>query len=305
MSKRCQEVYTVGMKRGFTSAVLGIVLGGFCGAHAAVLEVGPGCAFPTPSAAARAAQAGDVVEIRPGTYRGDVCRWRADRLTIRVRGGTGTAEIVADGRICEGKALWVVGGDDVRIEGVAFRGARCPDRNGAGIRLEGRNCELVRCTFTDNENGVLCGAIPGCRLRVADCVFRDNGAGDGQSHNAYIGKIDRLEFTRCRSDHARTGHALKSRALETVVADCVFDDGADGRSSYLVDLPNGGRATLARNRFRQSAVAPNGTMVAAGLEGAYPDSELTLRDNAFRDDRPNGRRLHAAPSVRVKWHIVL
>ena len=144
-------------RRLFVWAVAGLLLAG--SAEGAVLRVGPGRAFSRPSEAARVAQAGDVVEIDAGTYT-DVCTWRADRLTIRAAGGA-PVMIRAGERLSEGKGIWVVKGSDVVVSGIAFTGAACPDRNGAGIRLEGRACTVSKCRFTDNENGILCGAIPG------------------------------------------------------------------------------------------------------------------------------------------------
>ena len=47
-----------------------------------VLFVGPAQTYTVPSAAAAVAQAGDVVKISSGDYRGDVATWTASNLTI-------------------------------------------------------------------------------------------------------------------------------------------------------------------------------------------------------------------------------
>ncbi len=256
-----------------------------------VLRVGPGEAFSRPSDAAKAARDGDTVVIEGGEWTGDVCVWRANDIRIYGAGADRTV-LDADGRTAAGKGLWVVQGTNVTIRGVTLRGAACPDRNGAGIRHEADGALTVTdCRFEGNENGFLSGVATNAVLTFERCVFRDNGAGDGLSHNVYAGRAKKLVFRDCVSDHAREGHALKSRALETVVENCVFDDGDDGRSSYLVDCPNGGRVRIAGCRFVQSPVAPNGTMVSVGEEGGlYPDSALDLRDNAnhFENRRASG-----------------
>jgi len=100
----------------------------------ATLSVGAGQPIGTIADAARVARDGDVVEITAGDYRGDVAVWRQRRLTIRGVGGTPVLR--ADGRIAEGKAIWVIRNGDFTIENVAFEGARARDRNGAGIRFE-------------------------------------------------------------------------------------------------------------------------------------------------------------------------
>ena len=258
------------------------------------LRVGPGEAFAKPSDAARAARDGDTVRIAAGTWRGDVCVWRANDLTILGAGADATV-VDAEGRAAAGKGLWVVQGTNVAIRGVTLRGAACPDRNGAGIRHEADGALAVTdCRFEGSENGVLSGVATNAVLTFERCVFRGNGAGDGQSHNLYIGRARRLVLRDCASDHAREGHALKSRALETVVERCVFDDGDDGRSSYLVDCPNGGRVRIAGCRFVQSPVAPNGTMVSVGEEGGlHPGSVLDQRDNRFENRRANGTEIRS------------
>lgn len=275
-----------------------LAMGGF----ARVLQVGAGCAYATPSAAAKVAQDGDTVEIAAGTYTGDVCAWTAKNLTIRGAGADRTI-LDAAGKCCQGKGTWIVKGSNCRISGVTFRGAACPDKNGAGVRFEADGpIEFARCRFTANENGILCGALPKAVVKIDRCAFDRNGAGDGYSHNLYIGVVARLEMTRSTSDHARKGHNLKSRAQSTVVSDCRFDDGADGESSYLLNCPNGGKVRLERCTFVQAPTAVNGTMVSVGEEGARPHSEVTLKDCTFTNRRTQGKcvELFRAPGVELR-----
>jgi hypothetical protein len=263
------------------------------------LRVGPGEAFGRPSDAARAARDGDTVRIAAGTWRGDVCVWPQNDLTILGAGAEATV-LDAEGRAAAGKGLWVVRGTNVTIRGLSLRGAACPDRNGAGIRHEADGAlRVADCRFEGNENGFLSGVATNAVLTFERCVFRDNGAGDGQSHNLYAGRAGRLVLRDCASDHAREGHALKSRALETVVERCVFNDGDDGRSSYLVDCPDGGRVRIAGCRFVQSPVAPNGTMVSVGEESVLPGSDLDLApDNRFENRRANGAEVRSLVPAR-------
>ena len=72
---------------------------------------------------------------RAGLYAGDAAVWTQNRLTIRGRGGR--AHLRADGARAEDKGIWVVKGSATTIENIEFSGAKVPDRNGAGIRLEG------------------------------------------------------------------------------------------------------------------------------------------------------------------------
>ena len=130
------------------------------------LRVGPGEAFAKPSDAARAARDGDTVVIEAGEWKGDVCVWRANDLTILGAGADATV-LDAEGRAAAGKGLWVVQGTNVAIRGVTLRGAACPDRNGAGIRHEADGA----LTVTDCRSSYLVDCPNGGRVRIAGCRF--------------------------------------------------------------------------------------------------------------------------------------
>ena len=63
----------------------------------------------------------------------------------------------ADGAAAEGKAIWVIKGNNTRVANIEFSGAKVRDKNGAGIRQEGINLTVMGCYFHDNENGILAG----------------------------------------------------------------------------------------------------------------------------------------------------
>jgi hypothetical protein len=262
---------------------------------AAELHVGEGQTYARPSLAASAAKDGDTVVIHAGVYLRDTCVWRANNLTLK---GDGPSETIlnAQGTACLGKAIWILQGTNTTVEGVSFRGASCPDRNGAGIRLEADGLIARDCRFERNENGILCGALPNCSVTFVRCSFSDNGAGDGFSHNLYIGAIRKLALEQCVSRYADKGHCLKSRAFETVLERCTFDDMPAGRSSYLADFPDGGRVTVRSCTFAQSPDATNGTMLSYGEENpSRPGNALTIEDCDFKDCRKSGSFLSVTP----------
>jgi hypothetical protein len=120
------------------------------------LQVGHGARYETPCKAFKDAQSGDVIEIdASGSYDWDVCRILANNLTIR--GINGRAKIDAAGRDSEGKAIWVIGGNNTIIDNIELSGCRVRDKNGAGIRQEGANLTLRNCYFHDNEDAILSG----------------------------------------------------------------------------------------------------------------------------------------------------
>jgi Right handed beta helix region len=258
-------------------------------ADATVLRVGPHEKLTVPSAAAKLAHNGDVVEIEAGIYAGDVAVWRQHRLTIRGVGGR--AQLRADGANAEGKAIWVIKGDDATVESVEFSGAKVPDNNGAGIRLEGRGLTVRDCYFHDNENGVLTSPNPSSDIVIEHSEFAHNGAGDGLSHNIYIGKIRSFTLRYSYVHHAVAGHDVKSRAQTNYVTYNRIMDENDGTSSYSVEFPNGGLAFVIGNLIEQGPQGENFTIVSYGTEGVqHPQNELYFVNNTVVNDRPGGGR---------------
>ncbi len=244
-------------------------------AAAEVRRVGPGQRYRAPCEAIRAARAGDVVEIdAAGDYTGDVCAFAPERLTLR--GVNGRPRIDAGGRVAAGKAIWVIGGGDVTVENIEFTGARCPDRNGAGIRFEGRRLTVRDCAFRNNENGILTWNEPDSRLLVEYSEFENNGHGDGYSHNIYVGRIAEFTLRFSWSHGAREGHLVKSRAAVTNLLYNLLDTGA-GTASYEVDLPEPGSALLLGNVIVQRASSHNPIVISVGQEAAAPRPGAALR----------------------------
>lgn len=100
-------------------------------------------------------------------------------------------------------------GGDALVENLDFTGARSPDRNGAGIRLDvGGRLTVKRCRFEGNENGILTSNDPSSEQHLTDSEFLNNGAGDGQSHNVYVGLIAQLTVT-CASPRSTAEHRLR------------------------------------------------------------------------------------------------
>jgi parallel beta helix pectate lyase-like protein len=251
------------------------------------LRVGAKRELERPSAAARIARDGDTIEIDAGIYAGDAAIWRANRLTLRAVGGR--AHLRADGAEAEGSGIWVIKGNDTTIEGVEFSGAKVPNKNGAGIRLEGAGLTVRNCYFHDNENGILTGANPASDVVVEDSEFARNGFGDGYSHNLYIGAVRSFTLRFSYVHHARIGHNVKSRALRNQIAYNRITDESDGTGSYAVEFPSGGLAFVIGNLIQQGPATDNPVVVSYGAEGLRnPVNELYFVNNTVVNDLPAG-----------------
>lgn len=257
-------------------------------AAAETLRVGPGEAFRLPSEAAAAAREGDTILITPGRYA-DCAVWRAARLTIAAA-GAGVVEIT--GPVCQGKALFVIAGPGILVDGITFRGATAPDGNGAGIRAEGGDLVIHNSRFEGNESGLLTRIdMAQARLVIENSVFTGNGAMRGTAcggHALYANQLRALVIRRTRFEETRACHHVKSRAARTEITDSVITDGPTGSSSYLVDLPNGGDLLLVGNLLVKGPRSGNPrAAVVIGAEGIrWPTLSLIIRGNRFENRMP-------------------
>jgi len=227
-------------------------------------RVGPNERFRTLHDAVRAAASGDVIEVQPGEYHGDVAVVALPRLTIRGRGAG--AVFHADGEDVEGKAMLVVRGDVV-IENLEFRGARVPAGNGAGIRFERGRLAVRRCRFIDNEMGILTANGADMELDVVDSEFGLAPRHEGLLHHLlYVGAIGAFSIQGSRLSGGWRGHLLKSRAQRNRVLYNHLDDRPAGEASYELEFPNGGRNVVIGNLIAQSAKTQNPDLVSMGAE---------------------------------------
>lgn len=270
-------------------------------AQGKVLQVGWGKEFLLPSIAAQFAKDGDIVEIDAGAYEKDAATWNQNDLTIRAINGR--AHLKAQGAHAGGKGIWVLKGNNITVENIEFSGAKVPDGNGAGIRLEGTTVTIRNCYFHDNENGVLSGANPNSDIIIEFSEFARNGGGSGQTHNMYIGAVRSFTLRYSYSHHTRVGHNVKSRATRNVILYNRIMDEVTGNSSYAIDLSNGGVSFIIGNEIQQGPNTENSTIVTYGAEGLNnPINELYFVNNTIVNDRPQGGRfLFAKPgTTRVR-----
>jgi len=258
-------------------------------AQPATMFVGRQEKISTLTEAAKLARSGEIIEIRPGDYRGQPAVWTQHNLLIR--GGPGARPVmIADGKSAEEKAIWIVRGGSVRIENIEFRGARVADGNGAGIRFERGQLTVHRCAFVDNEMGILTGNLPEMTLTVSDSEFAAAPHHEGTLHHLlYVGTIGRFALSGSRFEGGYIGHLVKSRARENDVRYNLLVDGAEGRASYELEFPNGGIAHVVGNVIGQSAATKNPVLVSYGAEGPHwPDNGLFLAHNTLLNDLYTG-----------------
>lgn len=264
-------------------------------APARVLRVGPTRQFTDPSQVT-GLQSGDVVEIDAGTYNATESIWSTSNLTLRGVGGR--AHLVAPAVISNQKAIWVTGGVNTAVENIEFSGAAVPDLNGAGIRADGQDLAICGSYFHDNQEGILGGSG---NLLIEYTEFARNGnctdPVGGCAHNIYV-TGNRFTLRYSYSHHASIGHLVKSRALENRILYNRIMDEADGTSSYVIDLPNGGLSYIIGNLLQKGPNADNSTMVIYGEEGLInPNHGLYVVNNTLVNDFGSGTFVAAGGST--------
>ena len=256
--------------------------------------------YPTIQAASAAAQDNDTVLIEAGIYNDSsiITIWSQNNLTLK--GSGGMAVLDATGiDIPNGKAIFVISGNNVVVEQIEFTGADVPDNNGAGIRYEGTGKLTVKnAYFHDNEMGILTGNLGTEEIVIDSCEFHDHGkSNNGFSHNIYIGRGAKFTMTGSYSHDAYIGHNVKSRADENyILYNRIFDldeHSSDRASSYLIDLPEGGLSYVIGNELHQSAKAENTTAISYARENRNgPLQTLYFVNNTLVNDRNNGIALN-------------
>ena len=255
-------------------------------ASAALIIVGPDEAIKRIADAAKIAKDGDIIEIQPGKYVGDVASWPQKKLTIR---GRGTRPVlIADGRSAEGKAIWVMKNGDFTVQNIEFRGIRVSDGNGAGIRFEHGKLHVINCAFFDNQNGILTANDPEAELTIDNSIFAEAPqVKKPLPHLLYVGNIAYLKLTGNRFHSGYQGHLVKSRARKSDIQYNIIHDGQSGSASYEIEFPNAGEVTLIGNVISQSATSENLTIIAYAAEGEiWPVNSLTLIHNTVINSLP-------------------
>jgi len=189
------------------------------------------------------------------------------------------------------KGIFVVeaGVGPVTLENLEFSGSKISEgdgNNGAGVRAQGTDLRVKGCYFHDNQNGILAGEG---LMTVEGSEFAYNGQA-GYEHNIYVGASPKFVFRGNYSHHARSGHAVKTRALENRIEYNRLMEEADGNGSALIDLPQGGLSYVIGNLIQKGPMAENKNRVILykGEGQTNPDLRLYVSHNTFvNEGSPN------------------
>jgi hypothetical protein len=289
-------------------ALLGLAVLAFSSAAAAAtLTVGPGKTYAQPCDAIAAAMPGDTIQVdASGSYDGNTCSWTTDNLTILGVNGRPKINLTGDTPTMM-KGIFTIYADNATVDNFELSGAGIDggtgdgDSNGAGIRHQGLNLTVKNCYIHDNQDGILGAPItPNTgSVTIENTEFYNNGAGDGYTHNMYLGDYTTVTVEYSYSHHSVVGHLLKSRAYATYVLYNRLSDEMGGTGSYELDLPNAGTAYVIGNIVEQSAASENPNIVSYGEEGVPTgyDSHLYFVNNTVVNDLMSGTFVNNASTT--------
>ncbi len=247
-----------------------------------IAETGRGYARLADAVAAIGDGDGTII-IASGTYR----QCAVQGLGVITYRAAVAGQAIFDSVICEGKASLVLRGRAARIEGLVFQNLRAPDGNGAGIRIEYGNLDIVNSLFRNSEEGILSGPDLRSEIRIDKSTFSGLGRCDrglSCAHSIYIGDFAKLTVTRSRFERGTGGHYVKTHTPRVDIRDSSFDDSAGRLTNYMIDLPAGSTGNISGNSFVQGKNKENysALIAVAAQVRAYPSAGLTIVNNDAR-----------------------
>jgi hypothetical protein len=114
----------------------------------------------------------------------------------------------------------------------------------------------------------------------------------GLDHNLYVGgPLTQLTVANSYFHDALGGHEIKSNAANTIIMASRIQDGPAAATSYSVDLPSGGVATIENNVIEKGPNAQNDAFIHYGgdVPTVAPNSSLTISGNTVIDDKASGQ----------------
>jgi hypothetical protein len=221
-----------------------------------------------------------TIRVAPGYHR-DCAVQTAGRIAFVA---TEAGRAIFDGVACEGKAALVLRGAGAKIDGIVFQNMRVPDGNGAGIRLERGDLDVVNSLFRNSEEGILTADDPEGTLAIDRSTFSRLGRCDrglSCAHSVYTGLYGRVVVTRTRFEKGSGGHYLKTRAVQVDINDNSFDDTQGTATNYMIDLPSGSVGRISNNLLVQGRDKENysALIAVAAEERKNPSRGLSIEGN--------------------------
>jgi Ca2+-binding RTX toxin-like protein len=257
--------------------------------------VGDGEEYASLRDVAQVTQEGDTVYVRAGTYYDDFATFNH---SVSIIGVGGMARFIWEGDetvqgghlIPNGKGIINIESqaDYVYVENLILEGAVVGDRNGAGIRHQGKDVVVVNSHFINNQNGILSIANdPASSVTVLNSYFDGNGYEDGLAHALYIKDAGTLTIDNTHIVNTVAGHHVKSLAGNTIVTNSILDDGT-GTSSFAVDVSKGGDLLVENNTIIQTDTGLAPPVISYSISRGGAAGTVLIKDNTVVNEMQTG-----------------
>jgi hypothetical protein len=124
-------------------------------------------------------------------------------------------------------------------------------------------------------------------ITISNSEFVDNGScQSGCADALLVGRIGLLRVTKSRFSGTKLAHHIASAAQRSEFIDNSIEDGAEGTSSYLIDVPDGGTLILDHNTLEKGPRTSNRRAAVMIGDGAasWPRGEVIATGNRLTND---------------------
>lgn len=223
---------------------------------------------------------GSRIYLGPGKYEQGIVIEHND-VVLSARG----AHFVS--AVEQGKATFVVRGENTIIEDVECSGVSVRHGNGACVRQEGKNLTLNNVYFHNSQQGVLQSGGSG-DLTIKNSRFESLGF-NGRAHAVYANGVNLTIVNSEFTDSKNQGHAIKSRSRKTRVINSIISSGK-GDDSRLFDISDGGELEIIDSVLYQGKSTVNSQLIGFALEdiGRQRVQSITIKGSVILAERERG-----------------
>jgi parallel beta-helix repeat protein len=241
------------------------VLTTFPRVSASELKVGEGGKYGTISAAVKAANAGDVILVSPGTYVENVAVDKPVKIV-----STNEAQATVVKASDTSKSVFLLGSTQITIQGFTITGGN------KGVTFGQMDCILTKCVVYGNVFGVyLAGATSN---QVSDNNLNGNGFG------IYLDRSSRNILSNNSASNEKGGGG------EASLSDGIYMFNSDGNRVTHCDLSNNNNFGISfynsKNNFFSNNTISSNTQYGVRLRDGSDGNRFTY--NVFKSNVENG-----------------
>jgi hypothetical protein len=202
----------------------------------------------------------------------------------------GEKNVIFDDAAVDGKAAFVLTGNNVLVESIECRNIYVKDLNGACIRFEGKNLTVRDVFAHDSQSGIMTNTNYDSFLHIEFSKFENLGGkatGRGYAHAIYA-NVGEFVFSDSQVlSVGKQGSGLKSRSRKTVVINSILAS-LNAKDSRLIDVANYGELIIKDSILQQGNNSSNSQLIAYGLEKQkrkFEVNRIEITNNLFLLDR--------------------